>query len=65
MSNRKPKAGKTKKAARKQLIGIGFGPKSNRQAIYVDDCDSKAHFMKERRLIKKYAYNPRDIHAKR
>ena len=64
MKAKKKPARKAKPAKRKKLIGIGFGPKSNRQAIYVHDCDSKAHFMKERRLIKKYAYNPRDIHAK-
>ena len=59
MSNKK----RTKRA-RKQLIGISFGPKANRQAIYVVDCESRQHFMRERASIKKYGYNPRDIHGK-
>lgn len=54
----------SKKKNRRKLIGIGYGTKSNRQAIYVDDCGSKEHFMKERRSIKKYAFNPRDIHER-
>lgn len=54
----------TKKAKpSKSLIGFSFGPKGNRQAIYLVDCDSRQQFMQERKSAKRYGYNVRDIHG--
>ena len=63
MSTKKSKTKKVVRKPRSKLIGISFGPKGSRQALYVIDCGSMQQFMNERKSIKRYGFNARDIHG--
>lgn len=55
---------KSTKKRKGKLIGIAYGTPSDRKSAFAREFENYAKFLNERKKIKKYSYNPRDIHER-